>query len=79
MRIRPNPIPPSRGYHLVDCELFCRMSLSFRGIMPRIGSCSRYRWSRTVTMTTVDLQSRMNRSVPALKMGLELTALARVR
>lgn len=55
------------------------MSDSFKGTTPRIGSCCLCRWSRTVTVTIPDLQSLMNLSVPALKMGLLLTAFARVR
>ena len=78
-RIRPNPMPPSRGYHRVTCDDVCRMSDSRSGTTPRIGSCCRYRWSRTVMVMIELRQSLMKRSVPALKMGLLLTALARVR
>ncbi len=73
------PMPPSKGYHLVTWELVCRMSESLKGTTPSIGSCSRCRESRTVTVTMPERQSRMNRSVPALKMGLLLTTLVRVR
>jgi hypothetical protein len=79
IRIRPNPMPPSRGYHRVAWELVCKISDNLRGTTPRIGSCSRLRESRTVTVTIADRQSRTNRSVPALKMGLLVTAFARVR
>lgn len=79
IRIRPNPIPPSNGYQRVAWELVCRMSDNRRGTTPSIGSCSRLRESRTVTVTIVDRQSRTNCSVPALKIGLLLTAFARVR
>jgi hypothetical protein len=78
-RIRPNPIPPSSGYQRVAWELVCRMSDKRRGTTPSIGSCSRLRESRTVIVTIADRQSRTNCSVPALKMGLLLTAFARVR
>ena len=79
MRIRPKPIPPSSGYHRVTWELVWRMSDSLRGTTPSIGSCSRWRESLTVTVTIADRQSRTKRSVPALKIGLLVTAFARVR
>lgn len=40
-RIRPKPIPPSRGNHRVTSEFVWSISESFRGTTPRIGSCSR--------------------------------------